>query len=403
MMFKKQHLIPALLFGFITTVFAQDVELNPAHPDTYVVQKGDTLWDISAVFLQSPWLWPEIWHANPQIENPHLIYPGDQLNLVYIDGKPAITVNRSHPTVKLSPSVRPIDHNQAIETIPLSDIEPFLRKLRILSQADIDLAPYVITSEEDRSVAVTGHNIYVRGLKNHRQGDRLAIVRPTVVYREVPTDYPWETSKTHEIESVAWKKSSPHTTDAVMSRFWKKYIDRTYWENVRILGYEVADTGVAEVLRVNPDSDVTTLKIVDVNTEVKQGDLILPLDDFNFDPYFLPRAGTLEDDNIRIVALNNALFGSGRRQIVAISKGAENGVDVGDVFAVYSPEKVIRDEVMHPKNDLKTLFKPSKAHVTLPMEYSGHIMVFKTFDYISYAIITAGNRPVKMFDHVRLP
>ncbi|WP_223786949.1 LysM peptidoglycan-binding domain-containing protein [Marinicella meishanensis] len=381
---------------------AQEVELNPAHPDTYVVQKGDTLWDISAVFLQSPWLWPEIWHANPQIENPHLIYPGDQLNLVYLNGQPAITVNRAHPTVKLGPQVRELDKNKAVETIPLKDIEPFLRKLRILNKEDIDLAPYVVAAEEDRNVSATSDLVYVRNLKNARQGDRLAIVRPTVIYREVPTDYPWETSKTHEIESIDWHKSSDHTTSAVLSRFWKKYIDRTYWENVKILGYEVADTGVAEVVRVGTD-DINTLRIIEVDTEVKKGDLILPLDDFNFDPYFMPKGATVNDDNIRVVALNNALFGSGRRQVIAISNGSAQGVSVGDVFSVYSPERTIRDDVMHPKEDLKTLFKPSKAMVTLPMEYAGHIMVFKTFENISYAIITEGNRPIKMYDYVKLP
>ncbi len=76
---------------------------------------------------------------------------------------------------------------------------------------------------------------------------------------------------------------------------------------------------------------------------------------------------------------------------------------MGDVYSVYSPKQVIRDEVMHPKNDLKTLFKPSKAKVTLPMEYSGHIMVFKTFENISYAIITQGNRQVKLYDYIKLP
>ncbi len=402
MMFKKQHLIIALLMGFVFSALAQEVELNPSHPDTYVVQKGDTLWDISAVFLQSPWLWPEIWHANPQIENPHLIYPGDQINLVYLNGKPALTVNRSHPTVKLSPKVRAIDNNSAIETIPLKDIEPFLRKLRVLNKEDIDLAAYVVAAEEDRNVSVTSDLIYVRNLKNARQGDRFAIVRPTVVYRKIPTDYPWETSDTHEVESLKWQKTSDYTTTAVLSRFWKTYIDRTYWENVKILGYEVADTGVAEVARVGTD-DITSMRIVDVNTEVKKGDLILPIDEFNFDPYFQPRAANVNDENIRIVALNNALFGSGRRQIVAISNGAEQGVSVGDVFSVHSPERVIRDEVIHPKNDLKTLFRPSKAKVTLPMEYAGHIMVFKTFDNISYAIITDGNRPIKLYDYVKLP
>lgn len=401
-MFKKQHLIIALLLGIVFTAAAQEVELNPTHPDTYVVQKGDTLWDISAVFLQSPWLWPEVWHANPQIENPHLIYPGDQINLVYLDGKPAITVNRSHPTVKLGPQVREIDNNSAIETIPLKDIEPFLRKLRILNKEDIDLSPYVVAAEEDRNVSATSDLVYVRNLKNARQGDRFAIVRPTVIYREIPTDYPWETSDTHEIESIEWQKSSDYTTTAVLSRFWKKYIDRTYWENVKILGYEVADTGVAEVVRVGSD-DITTVKIMEAITEVKKGDLILPIDQFNFDPYFQPKAAEVNDENIRIVALNNALFGSGRRQIVAISNGALQGVTVGDVFSVHRPEQVIRDDVMHPKNDLKTLFKPSKANVTLPMEFAGNIMVFKTFDNISYAIITDGNRSIKLYDYVKLP
>ncbi len=402
MMFKKQHLIIALLIGFIFVAQAEEVELNPAHPDTYVVQKGDTLWDISAVFLQSPWLWPEIWHANPQIENPHLIYPGDVINLIYLDGKPALTVNRSHPTVKLSPTARAIDHNDAIETIPLKDIEPFLKRLRILNKADIDLAPYVVEVQEQKIMSATDDRIYVRNLHNARQGDRFAIVRPTVIYREVPTDFPWKDSESREIESIEWGLSSNYTTSAVLSRFWKQHIAKAYWDHVKILGYEVADTGVAEVVKVNSE-DITTMKIVDVDTEVKPGDLILPIDTFNFDPYFMPKAGTADDENIRIVALNNALFGSGRRQIVAISTGRAHGVNVGDVFAVFSPEKEIRDEVMHPKSDLKTYFKPSKAKVTLPMELSGHIMIFKTFDHISYAIITDGNRPIKLYDYVKIP
>ncbi|WP_154224285.1 LysM peptidoglycan-binding domain-containing protein [Marinicella rhabdoformis] len=401
-MFKKQLILMALIIGSVFTASADEVVLADAHPDTYVVQKGDTLWDISAVFLQSPWLWPEIWHANPQIENPHLIYPGDVINLVYVDGQPKLTVDRSHPTVKMSPQTRVIDHDQAIETIPLAEIEPFLKKLRILNKADIDLAAYVVAAEEDRNVSVTDHAIYVRNLKNARQGDRFAVVRPTVIYREVPTDYPWETSKYSETESIAWKKSSDYTTDAVMSRFWKNYIDRTYWESVVTLGYEVAEIGVAEVTRVGT-SDITTMELVNTTQEVSTGDLVLPLDDFNFDPYFMPKAATNNSENIRVVALNNALFGSGKRQVVAISRGAQQDVKVGDVFAVYRPEKVIRDEVMHPKNDLKTLFKPSKANVTLPAELVGHVMIFKAFDNISYAIITEGNRPVKLFDYVRLP
>ena len=60
---------------------AQDARLKPDHPDTYTVQKGDTLWDISGHFLSQPWYWPEIWQVNPQVENPHLIYPGDRIRI----------------------------------------------------------------------------------------------------------------------------------------------------------------------------------------------------------------------------------------------------------------------------------------------------------------------------------
>lgn len=401
MMFKKQHLIIAFLIGLMFTAQAQEVELNPAHPDTYVVQKGDTLWDISAVFLQSPWLWPEIWHANPQIENPHLIYPGDVINLIYMNGQPALTVQRNR-TVKLSPAVRPIDHDDAIPTIPLEDIEPFLQKLRIMNKADIDLAAYVVEMQEQKILGATDNLLYVRNLKNARQGDRFAIVRPTVIYREVPVEYIMSIPEERKIETVEWQKSSDFTTTAVLSRFWKQHINNVYWDNVKVLGYEVADTGIAEVVKVNSE-EITTMKIVGVTSEVKTGDLILPIDQFNFDPYFMPKAATVDDENIRIVALNNAFFGSGRRQIVAITAGHADGVKVGDVFAVYSPEKEVRDEVMHPKNDLKTMFRPSKAKVTLPKELSGHIMVFKSFDRISYAIITDGNRPVKLYDHVNIP
>ncbi len=403
-MFKKQLLTFLIIAAAIVSdVSAQDVELTESHPETYVVQDGDTLWDISAVFLKSPWLWPEIWHANPQIENPHLIYPGDTINLVYLDGQPRVTVNRksNHPTVKMSPKTRIISHENAVETIPLSDIEPFLKKLRILSKADIDLAAYVVASEEDRNISAPGNLIYARHLKNAKQGDRFSVVRPTLVYRSVPKDFPWKEAE-RQVKSSRWEKTSEYTTKAYLERFWQNHLASFYWDNVDVLGYEVAETGIAEVTRVG-DDEITTLTLVDSTTEVKKGDLVLPIDEFNFDPYFMPKGGTTNSENIRVVALNNALFGSGKRQVIAISGGVNQEISVGDVFSIYRPEQVIRDEVMHPAGDLKTLFKPSKAKVTLPSEYVGHIMVFKSFENVSYAIITEGNRNVKLFDYVQLP
>ncbi|HHL32629.1 MAG TPA: LysM domain-containing protein, partial [Oceanospirillales bacterium] len=387
----------------INTTVQAEIELNPTHPDTYTVQRGDTLWDISARFLKSPWVWPEVWHANPQIENPHLIYPGDEITLVYLDGKPTLQLSRGHPTVKLSPKGRSISHDKAIPTIPLRDIKPFLRKLRILSEEEVENAPYVVSIGEGHLKGTKPNLLYVRNL-DARQGDVYAVVRPTVIYRDVPVHYPWGTSpyKERKTESLKWKKTSTSTGKAVAARFWKKYINRTYWESVNVLGYEVADIATAVVTRAGT-GDVTTMKVSGNIFEIDEGDLIIPVNDVNFDAFFQPKAARITDDNIRIVALNNAMFRSGKFQIVAISRGMVDGVSNGDVFDVNRPERVIRDEVMHPKNDLKTFFRPSKANVVLPEEFLANIMVFKTFDHISYALIVEGNRPIKLFDLVRAP
>ena len=404
-MLKKLHLLLIAVFFILTTVHAE-IELNPTHPDTYTVQNGDTLWDISARFLKSPWVWPEVWHANPQIENPHLIYPGDEISLVYLDGKPRLVVNRvngDRRTVKLSPKGRSISHDKAIPTIPLRDVKPFLRKLRILSEQEIENAPYVVSIGEGHLKGTEPNLLYVRNL-NARQGDVFAVVRPTVIYRDVPVHYPWRTSKHKErkTESVGWEKTSTSTGMAIMTRFWKSYIDRTYWDNVNVLGYEVADIATAVVSRAGT-GDVTTMKVSGNVIEIDMGDLIIPINDVNFNAFFQPKAATIKDNNIRIVALNNAMFRSGKWQIVAISRGSSDGVTIGDVFDVNRPERQVRDDVMHPKNDLKTFFRPSKANVTLPEEFLANIMIFKTFEHISYALIVDGNRPVKLFDLVRAP
>ncbi len=406
-MLKKQHLIAALFLLAAWVVMAgeepngsQAVELNPSHPDVYVVQKGDTLWDISARFLKSPWLWPEVWHANPQIKNPHLIYPGDRISLVYVDGQPQLYLERGHPTVKLGPKAHAIDHNQAIPAIPLDEIKPFLEDLRILSDEQIDTAPYVVALEDGHVMGASPYHIYVRNL-NARPGAVYTVAHPTVTYYDVPLHYPWEESEARETRSKEWRLDSPHTLDRVLSRFWKNYIDRTYWENVKVLGHEVADIATATVVRTS--KDVTTLKITDNKQEVRKGDLILPPVHNQYNPFFFPKPGKVNDNNVRIVALNNAIFRAGKRQVVAINRGSRHGIQVGDVFQVNRPEKTIRDEVKHPKGDFKALIKPSEAQVTLPEESVGHVMVFRTTPYISYAIVTEGKRGVKLYDYVRTP
>ena len=105
--------------------------LAPNAPDSYVVKHGDTLWGIAKVFLRDPWYWPEIWQVNPQIHNPHLIYPGDTLRLVYIDGKPQIVLQpggarQCRPGAE--PRVRSEPLEAAVTTIPYATVAAFMSK-----------------------------------------------------------------------------------------------------------------------------------------------------------------------------------------------------------------------------------------------------------------------------------
>ena len=169
--------IIVLLAGMLVTVavYAAGAQLRANHPDTYTVRRGDTLWDISAKFLSKPWLWPEIWQANPQVRNPHLIYPGDVLNLSFING----------PRLRLEPSVH--REGEAVPAIPLSELKMFLKDMRVMNSNEVSSAPYVVGLEEARLRGAVGQNIYVRGLKGE-PGQRWAIVRPTHVFRGFEQD-----------------------------------------------------------------------------------------------------------------------------------------------------------------------------------------------------------------------
>ena len=151
MLKKALSIVAALLFT--ASVSAAGPEVRTDHPDSYVVVKGDTLWDISGKFLKNPWYWPEIWQANPQIENPHLIFPGDVISLVYIDGEPRLLVNGSPPDEPdVGPKMREESQDGAIPPLPLSDIRSFLTRPRVLSEEELESAPYIAAIEENRVI-----------------------------------------------------------------------------------------------------------------------------------------------------------------------------------------------------------------------------------------------------------
>ncbi len=392
-MFKR---ILAVVAGFVVAVvvFAAEVELTDDHPDVYVVQKGDTLWDISARFLKAPWLWPEIWQANPQVENPHLIYPGDRLTLVYQDGRPILT--RDDDT--FGPRVRREKLEDAITTVPLSEVQAFLKKPRMLDRAEIAGMPYVVALEEDRLRSTTGQIAYVRGL-DVAPGTQVFLLRPTYAYYDV--EQPDDNAREQRRPTRAKEWSSER--GRYEPRLWDESIfDGWRRRKGEYLGHEVMEIGVGEVLR---GGDPQTVLVHYGDYEIKKGDLVAVTPPEPFDLTFYPRGPENVPENMRVMAFTEALV-VGPKQIVALNKGARDGVANGQVYAVYQPGAFVRDTIRHPVGDYREpelLFRPRGADVELPEEFVAHVMVFRTFDKVSYGLVMNGIRPVHLHDVLRAP
>ena len=172
---------------------ADEIKLNPEHPGEYTVVKGDTLWDISARFLKQPWRWQEIWGVNPQIKNPHLIYPGDVVSLSFKDGKPVLNLERAGQVsvgrnVKLSPTIRSSENIEAIPAIPIDAIQQFLMWPIILEEDETDNWPYVVSSYDGHLVAAENNVIYIRGLPEDSNIKEYSIYRKGPAYKNVKKD-----------------------------------------------------------------------------------------------------------------------------------------------------------------------------------------------------------------------
>ncbi|MCP1372605.1 LysM peptidoglycan-binding domain-containing protein [Dyella lutea] len=363
-----------LLAGMLVTVavYAAGAQLRASHPDTYTVHRGDTLWGISAKFLSKPWLWPEIWQANPQVHNPHLIYPGDVLNLSFING----------PSLKLEPGVHAGE--EPVPAIPLSDLSMFLKDMRVVNSNELNSTPYVVGLEEARLAGAPGQNVYVRNL-NSQPGQRWAIVRPTHVFRGY--------GKGDDRDLVA------HPLDADVSTVrgpWSEdFRNDGHYGRGDDLGVEVTVIGTAETLRTG---DVSTLLLLDSTREVRKGDRVMPIDDQPYDAYYYPHAPKSVPQNARVIAIADALDADGKLQVVALSIGKQDGVENGQTYAVWQPGETIADDVAGDSWDRGTSPK-----VTLPEEFAGHVMVFRTFDKVSYALIMDSLKPVKNRDTLRMP
>lgn len=389
----KRLLLLIVLLVFTFAVAAQDTQLRDDHPDRYVVKKGDTLWDISARFLKSPWLWPEVWYANPQIENPHLIYPGDVISLTYVDGKPRLSVERGRETVKLSPRIRAEPHREAIDTIPLDAVRPFLQEMQIVKPEDRDKLAYVVAQPNERLIAGEGDEVYVRRL-DAKAGDSVIIAREGQVYRRVDSDPP-------RTEADRWKLGGGNTLNRNVHEAGRNIWNAVaFWkDDSEILGYEVISEAQGQVVAAG---DPATVRITGSRREITPGDLVLPGNGYHYDSHFEPRPAP-DDVHARVIALAEGFYGAGQYQVVALDRGTADGLQPGHTLAVYQPGERVRDRVMHPPGDLDTVFQPDKAKVDLPDRQIGHVMVFRTFEHISYALVMEADDAVKPYYYAVAP
>lgn len=365
---RKLALIALLAASFAAT--AADVQLRKDAPTKHVVVKGDTLWDISATFLKTPWKWPEIWQNNKShIKNPHWIYPGDVVYLVQTPNGPRLVVNGPE-TIKLSPTVRsePIeDAPTPIPTIPYSSIEAYLRRPILTDESVLAAAPAIIASKDGRDMMSLGDTVYAQGI---------------------------------ETDSHKWN----------IVRLGKPLTDPDTGER---LALEVTYVGDAETKAAG---DPATLTITSVDREIEPGDRLIPaanIDGMDFTPH-----QPTGEVNGKIISVMDGSQATSKYSTVIIDKGAANGMKLGDVLAVYRTGRTVglagtsRLASFNPKNGYIDANKERRDQVVvndkpvntkLPDFVTGHIMVYRVLDRVSYGLVMDSITPIYLLDAVRNP
>ena len=390
----NKFLLGIILVWGSAVVLADTVTVKSDHPESYVVVKGDTLWDITGRFLNEPWLWPQVWEANPQIKDPHLIYPGDVISLQYKDGRPILAVSRggkSDRYVKLSPTVRSYEKDEAIPAIPIDAIKQFLTRPLVVTGEEMENWPYVVSSYDEHLIAGAGNKIYVRGL-------------------------PEDTSSKQRY--AVYRKGEP-------------FINPRKDEN-NILGYEALYVGDAVVEK---SGDPASLVVAQSNREILNGDRLAMESEADVSTSFVPTT-PYRDVNGNIISVIDGVSEIGQYQVVVLDLGQADGVETGNVLGVYQSGNIVDDkiatdikfrekkfdcgpeptficEIVRGLAEKKHAFdqtdlagymgrpnvKPEQ--IELPEEYAAVLMVFRTFENVSYALVMEAIAPVNIYDTVK--
>jgi hypothetical protein len=349
-------------------------ELAPNAPDSYTVKRGDTLWGISGLFLRSAWRWPELWGMNlAEIRNPHLIYPGQQLFLDKEGGMARLRVGQRGgagdlQTVRVSPRIRSEAVPEVgIPTLAPHLIEPFLAEPMVVGEGDLERAPRIVAGPEDRVLLTRGDRAYARG----RNGTPLA-----------------EQDARRQEEFRIFRNARP-LRDPVSGT---------------VLGYEAQFLGRAQLVRSESVQDIPTRKgsekaivpatidITSAKEEMRIGDRLLPEPPAQMSSY-IPHAPAQAVDGSIVSVYGNSVALAGQNQVVAISRGRADGVENGHVLAILKARPRIDDRSQAGE----------RASLKLPDERNGLLMVFRTFERVSYALVLEIGDVVQVGDRVVNP
>lgn len=338
--------------GPVAQLASSRVPLASGHPDEYTVLDGDTLWDIAATFLQDPWYWPEVWYVNPQVENPHLIYPGDVLALVTIDGQPRITNVRAS-TYRLSPEARISPINESIASIPYETIAAFLSRGLVLEKSQADELAYILAIRGDHMMAAAGNDIYIRGGSPASTGTRYSVV---------------------------------HVGDELVDP-----------DDGKTVGYQGIYVGEGALTR---GGDPATVSLTDTNREALRGDRLVP-ENVDVPLNFFPKAPDYDIDG-KIISVVDGVSLIGQYQVVVMNRGSRDGLAPGDVLTVFQSGAEVRDRWASESFISKGSLSGGEK-VTLPDEDAGTVMVFKVYDRIGYGLVMEARGDIHVLDALRNP
>jgi hypothetical protein len=338
-------------------------------PERYVVKKGDTLWHIAGVFLKDPWYWPEIWYVNPNIANPHLIYPGDELYLTYVDGKPRITVDKPG-SVRLSPQVRSDPLTGAIRAIPYDLLMDFVGRPQLLDAKQIKDAPYVMGMRDRHIVGSTENEIYIHGLGKPEPGKRYNVIHVGDELRD-----PDDGDKVGYMAHYAATGEVVQTTGAVVP-------------------------GSDSIFKMKREDELTHMRVLETGREILPGDKVFPAEVDIGDDFVLSAPANKELLG-QVIAVVDGVYVAGKYQVLAINRGKRNGLAPGNALAIFYRGDEVRDRYSRGQDWMK--YTATTDRVRLPDERSATILVFKVYDRMSYGLVVESSQVIRLGDFVAHP